>query len=198
MPQKILGGGDRRAPGGQSPPPSRKRWLAALQAARHSSVQSASVLQHTPSQTPPNPSESSELAHFRVDINDGSLGLPISYPNKRHHLTSQTSRPGVNPLSSAAMRVSFPSRPPRAISTGWGRNSGGGTEVPLAVLLPGARHRRNPPFKAPYGRRRRATASARRRSRSTRISRTSRVRGSRCARPSMHQVDRSVGSHAES
>ena len=126
MPQKILGGGDHRALGGQSPAPSRKRWLAALQAASHSSVQSASVLQHTPSQTPPNPSESSELSHFRVDIKDGSLNLPISCPNKQCHLTSQASRPGVNPLSSAAMRVTFPSRPPKAISTGWGWNSGGG------------------------------------------------------------------------
>ena len=68
MPQKILGGGDRRALGGQSPPPSRKRWLAALQAASHSSIQHASVLQHTPSQTPPNPFETPEFSQFRVDI----------------------------------------------------------------------------------------------------------------------------------
>ena len=58
---------------GQSPPPSRKRWLAALQAASHPSIQPASVLQHTLSQTPPNPSETPELSQLRVDIQDGSF-----------------------------------------------------------------------------------------------------------------------------
>ena len=85
MPQKILGGRRPQGARGQSPPPSRKRWLVALQAASHFSIYSASVLQHTASQTRPNPSETSEFSHFRVDIEDGSL---THCPRKRHHLTT--------------------------------------------------------------------------------------------------------------
>ena len=43
------------------------------------------MLQHTPSQTLPNPSETSDFSHCRVDIEDGSSNLPAGCLNNPDH-----------------------------------------------------------------------------------------------------------------